>query len=436
MKRSAVTLAMHLTLCFCAVPLFSQNENKAAVLWCDPLKNFEQITTRDGIISLLDQAKDSGFRGIALVVKTNSGEVIYKNGKLAPRLLEWKGARLTIDFDPLQVFLVESKSRNLEIYAVFSVFAEGHLMERRGPIYGNHPDWQSTVYVMDDEEPVLMPITEWSYGPIAFANPVRKDVQNYEVSVINEFIKNYKVDRIIFDKMRFSGIESDFSDYSKQEFQKFLGPAQQLNWWPDDIYELRLVSDELERIPGQYYQEWIEFRAKTMQSFLKLLIDSIRKVDASVPISSFVGAWYPTYYEVGVNWASETNIPEEEWSSRDYYKTAQAEMLDSVIAACFFPRVTIEEAENVNADWWMSIEGSAAVANEVVNRACPVEAAVMVEQFKNNSGLFKKALATALDLDDGLYVYDFSQLEKYDYWGAVKSVLQSTVGQKSTAGRK
>ena len=83
----------------------------------------------------------------------------------------------------------------------------------------------------------------------------------------------------------------------------------------------------------------------------------------------------------------------------------------------------MEEAENVGADWWMSVEGSSIIAREVVEQASPIHASLMVEQFKDNAGTFRKALSTALKLTDGLYVYDFSQIEKYKYWDELKEVL-------------
>lgn len=405
-------------------PAVSQIDNKKAVLWCDPLMNIDKISSRNGIITILNKARNSGFEAIALGVKTITGEVIFKSN-FAPRLLDWKNTRLPVDIDVVQTFLNESRIRNLQVYAVFSLFSEGHMLERRGPIYNDHPNWQTTVYVVEAEEkePKVMPITEWGYGATAFANPLLKEVQDYQISLVAEFLQKYKVDGIVFDKARFSGIESDFSDYSKQQFEQFLGQGQKLHWWPDDVYQLQFINEEWEIAPGQLFRQWVEFRSKSIQSFFRRLIDSVRQIDSSLPISNFVGAWYPTYYEYGVNWSSETNIPEEDWASRDYYKTALAELFDSLVVGCFFPRITIEEAENVNADWWMSVEGSSIVANEVVNGARPVYASIMAEQFKANGDEFKKAMETAANLTDGLYVYDFSQVEKHKFWDEIKVVL-------------
>ncbi len=402
---------------------YSQIDDKAAILWCDPLLNIKEITNRNGIINIINKAVDSGFKAIALGVKTLTGEVIYSSKK-APRLFDWQDFQLPLDFDPVQVFLNEARLRNIEVYAIFSLFSEGHLVERKGPIYTNRQNWQATVYVIEDEEPKLMPVTEWAYGTAAFANPLLREVQDYEIAIVNEFIQNYNVDGIIFDKGRFSGIESDFSDYSKSEFEKFLGGGQKIDWWPEEIYELKLVNEELEIVPGPLFQEWMEFRSRAIQSFFRRLINSVRSVDTAIPIANFVGAWYPTYYEYGVNWASETNVPEEDWASDDYPKTAIAEMFDYLVVGCFFPRITIEAAENVNADWWMSVEGGSIIAREVVGEASPVHASLMVEQFKEHSDTFKQALSTAMELNDGLLIYDFSQIEKYKYWDELREVIK------------
>ena len=202
-----------------------------------------------------------------------------------------------------------------------------------------------------------------------------------------------------------------------------------MNWWPEEIYELKLVNEESEIVPGPLFQEWLEFRSKSIQSFFKRLINSVRSVDTAIPVANFVGAWYPTYYEYGVNWAGETNVPDEDWASRDYPKTALAEMFDYLVVGCFFPRITMEEAENADAEWWMSVEGSCIVSMEVVNGVCPVYGSLLVEQFADDGARFKTSLKTILNLTNGLYIYDLSYVEKYKYWDEIESVLKASTGR-------
>lgn len=407
---------------------YPQNSEKVAVLWCDPLLNIKALGSRSSIIDILNKAENAGFAAVALGVKSLSGEVIY-DSNLAPRLIEWQGNSIPITFDPVETFLQEGKRRHLDIYAVFTVFSEGHMLMRRGPIYDKHADWQTQVYVVEENSPKIIPITDWAYGTAAFANPIFSEVQNYEIAVVEEFLKKYGVDGIIFDRVRFNGIESDFSDFTKQRFQAYVGHDRKIQWWPVDIYELQLQNDEWEIVPGEFFQDWIEFRSKSINAFYKRLVKKVRDLDPTLPIGSFVGSWYPTYYEYGVNWASQSYIPEFDWAGRDYNETAIADMLDYLIVGCYFPRITIEEAEEIGAEWWMSIEGSALISMEVVKNVCPVYATVWVEQYKNDDNTFRTALETALKLTNGLYIYDLSQIEEHEFWDEIGVVLK-TVHEK------
>ncbi len=400
----------------------AQGASKVAVLWCDPLLNVRDIYTRTGIENILNKAKESGIGAIALGIKSNIGEVIYESN-IAPPLLEWDNYRVPLGVDPVQMFLEEGRERQLQIYAVFPVFAEGNMMQQRGPLYEEHADWQTEVYVVEEGEPVIEPITEWAYGSTAFANPLHPDVQRYEIALIKEFLSKYSVDGLIFDKIQFSGIESDFSEYTKGLFIASLEQANDIQWWPEDVYELQKRDEEWQIVPGRYYKEWFEFRAKSIHQFVDKLIEEVRKLDPTLPVGISAGAWYPTYHEYGLNWASETNLLEEEWAAREYYKTAVAEMLNYVVVGCYFPRVSIEESDEAGAEWWMSIEGSAMVAMEVVNSACPVYASVLVELYKDDPNKFKEALNTAISQTNGLYLYDLSYIERHKYWEEISDVL-------------
>lgn len=430
--RRAVFLRLLLLLALLAgffAPVNAQIGDKVAVLWIDPLRNIREVSTRRGILNILTKAKASGFEAVAFGVKTISGHVLYRS-KTAPRLLEWEQFRLPLDFDPIQLFLEESHRRGLQFYAVYPVFSEGHMLQRVGPVYDDHSDWQASVYVVENETPQIMPITQWAQGPVAFANPLNRDVQNYEVSMVAEFLQNYSVDGIILDKLRFSGLESDFSDESRRQFETFLG-GQKVDWWPEDIFEWQFLNEAWQPVPGQLFTQWVEFRSQTIQSFVNRITMAIQAMDPTLPIGNFVGSWYPTYYEYGVNWASETNVPEENWATSEYNKTAIAEKFSYSVVGCFFPRVTMEDTERVGADWWMSVEGGAITATEVINKVTPVYAAILVEQFKDAPEKLKAAMTMARKLTDGLHLADVSQIEKYKYWDEIKSILISGASESS-----
>ncbi|MFQ5639096.1 MAG: alpha amylase family protein [bacterium] len=401
----------------------AQQNEKVAVLWVDPLLNIREIYSRSGIINILTKARESGIGAIALMSKCLTGEVIYES-QLAPQLLEWDNYRTPMGFDVVEVFLEEGRKQQLQIYAVFPVFAEGHMLQRQGLVYQERENWQTQVYVVEEGEPAVKPITQWAYGSAAYVNPLLPEVQDYEISLIKEFLEKYSVDGLILDRAQFSGIESDFSDHTKKLFEAALGPKEEIQWWPEDIYQWQLEDGEWAVVPGRYFPEWIEFRAKAMHRFLNRLVADINRIDPTLPVGLYAGAWYPTYYEYGLNWASDTNLIEEDWAKRDYYKTAVAELLNYLIVGCYFPRISIQDSEQAGAEWWMSVEGSSLASMEVVDNVCPVYASVLIGLYKNDSETFKASVQTALSQTNGLYLYDVSTIERYKYWDEIAEILK------------
>ncbi len=407
----------------------AQGTPKVAVLWIDPLKSIGEISTRSGIVGVLERCKAAGIGAVAIGVKTNTGEVLYES-KLAPELQQWENRPVRLDVDPVSVFVEEGERRGIQIYAVFSVFSEGHLVERQGPVYETRNYWQSTVYAVGNEGPRLMPVTEWMEGNFAFVNPHLPEVQQYEISLVKEFVERYSVDGLLLDKVQFLGIESDFSDQTRALFMGFLGEDATIQWWPKDVLEWQFTDNGWQVVWGPLFRRWVQFRAVTIHDFLARLVQEIRRLDPTLPVGIFAGAWYPTYYEYGLNWASENNIVEEAWAPREYYQTAVAELVNYVAVGCYFPRLTTEEAEAVGAQWWMSVEGSSLLAMEVVNKVCPVYGSILVPLFGEDRARFQQAMETALAQTNGLYLYDLSAIQRFDYWDEVAGVLVAPSADK------
>lgn len=403
----------------------AQYLDKPVILWCDPLLNAERIHNVLGVSAIMRKVESAGIQAVALGVKSLTGEVIYES-EVAPRLLDWQDKRLAITEDPVEVFLREAAQRNVRIYAVFNILSEGHLLHRRGPIYGEHQNWQTQVYVVQRDGPEVIPISQWAYGSAGFVNPHLQEVQNYEISVLREFLQEYQVSGVIFERLRFYGLESDFSETTRQQFEQWLPRGERLTWWPRDVYEWQYQNNQWVRVPGRFFQPWITFRAQTMKSFANRLTEAVRQVRPGLEVINYVGAWYPTYYEYGVNWSSPDYVVNEDWAGPDYPETSLLEYFDRLITKCYFPRVTIAEAEEVGAEWWISVEGAAMLSGEATNQEVPVYGAVLVELFKDDPERFKQALEAVLQNADGLCLYDLSYVEKYSYWDEIKEVLTGT----------
>jgi hypothetical protein len=349
-----------------------------------------------------------------------TGDVLFES-EHATRLVEWKGQRLPDRFDPIAILLTEARNRDMQVFAVFSLFSAGHMYERKGTIYTQNPGWQSQVYVVENEEDKIVDISSWAYGTTGYTNPFSTAVRSNQKAILREFMGKYVVDGIILDHARFYGLEADFSEDAKKAFEGYLSTT--IDWWPNNVYQIQYNNDNWEIVPGQYFQSWIVFRALTMQGIISEIVDTVHEVDRTMPVGAFVGGWYPNYYEFGLNWASTGYQPDYDWAADDYSETGVAELLNYLVVGYFFPRVKISEAESSGAQWWMSVEGSAQNSKEVVGNACPIYGSILVEQYSKTPEKLEQALKVAVEESNGLYIHDFGFVDTYDYWDEISKII-------------
>lgn len=423
--RLAIATILLITISFCGL---KGEGDKYIILWIDATANLENLNSRDKVKDILAKTKKAGIDAVAVGVKPISGHVLYPS-KIAPRLTEWKDKPIDTDFDLFTVVREESLNLGIDVHLLLMVFSEGHKLFKIGPIYDQHPEWQTLCYDIesDETEPRLILITDLQEGLLTpsiwagFTNPVNPEVQKYELSVLREVLEYYHPDKIIFDRIRFNGLNSDFTDLTKKEFEEFIGTS--LNRWPEDIFELKRSGEKAEVIKGHYYEDWLFFRSKVIHDFLQEAVSVIKEFDSEIIIGDYVGSWYPTYYTYGANWGSLKYIPPFPWARKDYNKTAYAEMLDWIAVGCYFPDLTKSEAKQVGKPFWESIEGGMEVANEAIDGVIPMYGAIYAENFAGQPERFKTAMQIILEKGQGMKIFDLSHVITYDWWDEINEVL-------------
>ena len=273
---------------------------------------------------------------------------------------------------------------------------------------------------MDVVETKLVPASEYPSSSV-FVNPIRADVQEYELDIIREILDNYDVDGIVLDRARYANVYADFSNLSRKKFEEYIG--EKVKNWPEDIFSVTFAGGEEKIVPGPLYQKWIEWRAGNIRDFFRKAERLVHEKDPSLFFSTYVGAWYPLYYSEGVNWASKTYQPDYDWASPDYHKTGYAEMLDFLMTGNYFSEVTREEAEEKGNPDWYSVEGSADIAMDVVNEATFVYGSLYLLQYKDRPEQFKRALEMALSKTHGIMLFDLIYLEEYNWWPIVEKAF-------------
>lgn len=407
---------------------FSIDRNKPRMLWFDATANFERLGNYEGVIKVLNRCVDAGITDIIVDVKPISGEVLY-DSEIAPKMKSWNAFTRADTFDYVNVVIKEARKRNLKVHIALNVFCEGHNYYDRGVVYWKHPEWATVLYTKDG----FIPITQQKQKYSAMVNPTLEQVQEYELKIIEEVVKKFDIDGIVLDRVRYDGIYADFSDSSRIKFENWLG--RKINF-PDDIFKIQ--GDSIVR--GRYFKEWIKWRALTIKKFFERARKIVKDLKPNVLFGDYVGSWYLTYYELGVNWASEKYKPNFDWATEDYNETGYAELLDFLCSGLYFYEITKEEVESkdmidasklteagmkLGKNVWYSVEGAGELVKKVTMNAVPVYGSLYVEQYKGEPGRFKKAVKMALDKTDGVMIFDLVHIENYNLWEDLKEVLKN-----------
>lgn len=303
-----------------------ESAGKPALMWIDAEANFARFNNRDTIDKYVDRLADLGFTHLAVDARPITGELLY-DSELAPRFKGIKGDIAPADsLDYLGRFIEKAHQRGMKVLFSLNVFCAGHNYFDRGLVYWTHPEWASIV-----QDPVrgLVPITEQKEKYGAMINPVNDEYNDYIIDVMKEMITRYPdVDGLILDRGRYDGISADFSDISRQKFEGFIG--HEIENFPDDILKIERVDGKDSVVKGKYFNDWIFWRSKTITDFFARARKEIKSLDDSIIFSTYSGAWYPSYYEVGVNFASKDYDPSTsfDWARPDYKDTGYAELID------------------------------------------------------------------------------------------------------------
>jgi hypothetical protein len=412
------------------------SSDKPKLLWFDATANFERLSYPDSIQFYLKKAKETGFTDVVLDLKPITGEVLYQS-EFAPQMIEWNGFYRDSQFDFPAYFISEAKKLGLNVYASVNVFVAGHNFFDRGLVYQDKSHWQSINYT----DSGFIPITQLKHKYSAMTNPVHPEVQEHGLKIISELFTKYpQFDGIILDRVRYDGIEADFSNLSKEQFEKYIN--QKIENYPDDIYRWsKNEKGEKFRVEGKLYKKWLEWRASVIYNFMTKAREVVKQINPEMKFGVYTGAWYPVYYEVGVNWASKKYDPSKEfdWATADYKNYGYAELLDIYTTGCYFFEVTKEEVEKLNEeiikrneagmgktkDFWYSVEGSAEIAKKVMMNVVPVIGGLYVEQYKDHPEQFKRAIKMCLNKTDGLMIFDLVHIVNYGWWNILENAMKN-----------
>lgn len=446
LKSISLTVALAATAAAftsCGKKADAQEPSKPALMWFDATGNYNRFNQKDSIDIYLKKIADLGFTHAIVDVRPITGYLMY-DSELAPRLNEWNGVKGP-DFDYLGHFIEQGHKNGLEVHASLNVFCAGHNYVDRGLIYDGHPEWATIVL---DPVKGLIPITEQKEKYGAMVNPLNEEYRQYMKDVLTDLIARYpELDGVMLDRVRYDGISADFSDLSRQKFEEYIG--EKVENYPDDILSWKVEEGKAPvPVPGKLANKWYEWRTKNITDYMDELRQTVKTAKPDMSFGTYSGAWYPSYYEVGVNFASKDYDPSEEfeWATPDYKNYGYAELIDLYTTGNYYTNVTIADYEKTpelvwnetdsqgHSSPWYCVEGSCQNLRRIMKDNKFI-GGILVDQFYDNPGRLTETIVENIKDSDGLMVFDICHIAQKNLWKEVEEGMRQGGLLKENAGK-
>lgn len=416
-------------------PIENPNASKPRYIWIDAAANFPDFAnSKENIERDLALAKDAGFTDIVVDVRPTTGDVLFKTDVVAQveYLYAWIGSNYTkIDrtatWDYLQAFVDEARKQDLRIHAAINTFVGGHTING------------GTGFLFRDQSKAGW-ATQLNVGPgiisvmntgetTKFLNPAHPEVQDFLCNLLKDLAK-YDLDGIFLDRGRFMGLETDFSETTRKQFEAYLGGVKIQNY-PEDILP-RGAKQYLPTTYPPYMMKWLEFRAKIICDFMQKARAAVKSINNDIKFGVYVGGWYSSYYEPGVNWAASTYDASRyiNWASPKYKNYGIADYMDQMLIGAYASPLNVYG----NTEWTM--EGFCLLAKEKVAGKCPIVAGGpdvgnwdpnnKATQEQENQAIVNSVKA-CMDVCDGYFLFDMIHLKKANQWEYAKQGIEQAI---------
>lgn len=249
-----------------------------------------------------------------------------------------------------------------------------------------------------------------------FVNPLHAEVRKYEIAVVEEICRNYPVDGLVLDRMRYPNIYADFGELTRRAFERHIGHT--VENWPEDIFRIPTIPGDI--IRGPLFGRWLTFRAQVMRDYLLEVRSLVKSIRPKAKLGIYVGSWYPLYYDVGVNWGSPNHSPELEWWPEGYQQTGYADLVDYMCTGCYYEHPRRKDALAAGRDEWRSVEAAGEESVNAVKDSTFVYGSIYLLQYKGRPKQFLRAVQACLDTTQGCMLFDLCYVRDYRWWDQIK----------------
>ncbi|GAO44075.1 alpha amylase family protein [Flavihumibacter petaseus] len=415
------------------------------IVWIDAAANFpDYANDKSNIQRDVKKMKEAGLTGFVVDVRPSMGDVLFNSTHAEPvhKLDYWSDAGYTFfertaTWDYLQAFIDAGHAEGLKVYATINTFVAGNKysygLGQQGLLFrdASKKDWATTLNLPSgltnvmDVDATTDP--DNSYGT-KFLNPHNDEVQQYLLNILGD-LAAYNVDGIILDRCRFNNFNTDFSPIAKSKFETFIGET--VANFPNDVIVPGTPSYPLPATLPRYFKQWLAFRAKTTRDFMEKARTKVKSVNSKIEFGVYVGGWYSTYYDVGVNWAStgyNTAQDYPTWASADYKNYGYGDLMDITMIGAYAGTTSIYGSE----EW--TVEGFCKKAKAKIGKGVVIGGPDVGNGAGWGDGGKQTELGQSIDAAmgacDGYFVFDLVHIKKYNYWDGLKKGIDAWLEKK------
>jgi hypothetical protein len=224
------------------------------------------------VVRFMDLAKKYSYTMISFAVKQDeddeviSGTVFYPS-KIAPVAPIYK------NYDVVADIITEGKKRGLKMKAWIPQFHD-QVATKKGDA------WSMKALINGQ----IVNYTGSGASKEYFANPLNPDVQNYQLSIVKEFLSMYQVDAVAVDWLRFDDYHMD------------LGPATRADY--QATYGYDPITIDFTRNTTQRTQ-WNDYRSTKLAAYVAKLRSTVDSVRPGMILGAYTLP--PDFVEVGQN---------------------------------------------------------------------------------------------------------------------------------------
>ncbi|GAB3417400.1 alpha amylase family protein [Niabella aquatica] len=411
-------------------------KDKPRIVWIDAAANFPDYANNKAKIEQdVKRMKEAGLTAFVLDVRPTMGDVLFQTSYAdqVKKLDYWSEAGYTFyerteTWDYLQAFIDAGHAAGLKVYAAINTFVAGNKysygLGQQGLLFRDNSkkDWGTTLNLASgltntmDVSSIIDP--DNAYGT-KFLNPNHEGVQQFLLNILGDLAK-YNVDGIILDRARFNDFQADFSPLTRTLFETYIGES--VPNFPNDVIVPGTNYYPLPSSMPKYFKQWMAFRAKTIRGFMEKARAKVKSVNNKIDFGVYVGGWYSTYYDVGVNWASPTYNTGQfypAWANADYKNYGYADLMDITLIGAYASTSSIYGS----GEW--SVEGFCKRAKDMIGKDGIVAGGPDVGNGTGWTGGGKQSQVSqtvdaAINACDGYFIFDLVHVKKYDYWNAIK----------------